>query len=74
LVAWDSSRRDEAVKAYRAAARRGNLDALALLANALQNGNAEERREAKEAAQRYLGAGDSLRRTDFVRGIADRLR
>lgn len=73
LVAHDAGRRDEAVQAYRAAARRGNLDALALLAVLLQTGSSEERAEALDAGRRYLAAGKALRRTDLVRSVIERL-
>ncbi len=73
LVSADAGRRPKALTAYRAAAKRGSLEALALLANELQNGTAEERQEALEAAQRYLAAGKGLRRTGFVKKIAIRL-
>jgi tetratricopeptide (TPR) repeat protein len=73
LVAWDMGREAAAVRAYERAAKRGNLDALALLAGALWRGSAEEREKALEYARQYLAAGEGLRRTDFVKKIVEQL-
>lgn len=73
LVAQERGNRPEAVKAYKEAARRGNLDALALLALTLQGGSSAEREEALAAGRRYLAAGKALRRTELVEGIVQRL-
>ena len=74
LVVQTLQLRDKAARAYRAAVTRGNLDALALLAALLEKGSARERAEALDAAQRYLRAGSSLRRTEFVKKVIRRLR
>ena len=73
LVAKDAGRTREAAQAYRAASRRGNLNALVLLAALLEGGNRQERAEALEAGRKYLAAGKALRRTEFVSAIVRRL-
>lgn len=73
LVVASSNRSAEAATAYREAAQRGNLDALALLADLLQSGDRAARTEALAAAQKYLAAGTDLRRTKQVKVIAARL-
>ncbi|MBX2811260.1 MAG: tetratricopeptide repeat protein [Myxococcales bacterium] len=69
-----AQRNEEAASAYRAAAQQGSLDALALLANLLQDGDRSARREALSAAEKYLAAGKNLRSTEMVEAIVNRLR
>ena len=73
LVLQSLRRTAEAETAYRAAVKRENLDALALLAALLANGNRAEQREALRLGRSYLEAGASLRRTKFVQGVVARL-
>jgi tetratricopeptide (TPR) repeat protein len=73
-VMRDRNENEIAVRSYRQAATYGNIEANYWLATMLENGDKDERAEAKRACERYLAAGASLRYTPEARTLCNNLR